>query len=220
MPAAGVGRRMGSDIPKQYLRLGEKLILEHTLENLMACKPRNLVLVVDKDDVRWREIALSEQCLVVEGGATRAESVLCGLAALQVDRSDWVLVHDAVRPCITAADIEKLVETVVRDADAIGGLLALPVVDTLKQVDTHKRVVTTHDREIYWLAQTPQMFRHGLLVKALQQAAENNTSVTDESAAMEQLGYHPKIVQGSRRNIKITVPQDLIMAEAILKGDS
>jgi 2-C-methyl-D-erythritol 4-phosphate cytidylyltransferase len=149
------------------------------------------------------------------GGATRQQSVLNGLqaSAAQVSDEDWVLVHDAARPGLTTALIERLVATLQQDP--VGGLLALPVVDTLKRADAAERVQATVPRDRLWAAQTPQMFRAGLLRRALGQARD----VTDEASAVEALGLHPRLVEGSPRNFKVTLPHDIALAELHLKGN-
>jgi 2-C-methyl-D-erythritol 4-phosphate cytidylyltransferase len=148
------------------------------------------------------------------GGATRAESVRNGLAALRDDLADddWVLVHDAARPCLTVDLLRRLLETL--EGDAVGGLLAVPLADTLKRSDADQRVVRTEPRDGLWRAQTPQMFRYRFLVRAL--ASADLASVTDEASAVEALGLSPRLVLGSERNVKVTYPEDLALAELIL----
>ena len=222
VPAAGAGRRMSANIPKQYLRLGEKTVLEHTLDILLACPQlAGVVVVLSADDGYWpglQDRYSPERLEVVTGGAERCHSVLNGLAHLagKTDADDWVLVHDAARPCVRLSDIRKLIDSLLATAD--GGLLGVPVADTMKQVDGNERVTATVAREGLWHAYTPQMFRLGRLRTALQHAIDNDLLVTDEASAMEMAGYLPHMVQGERDNIKITVPSDLELAAFYLQA--
>ena len=221
VPAAGAGRRMAANIPKQYLPLGEKTVLEHTLDTLLACRQLAGVLVVlSKDDGYWPDLQgrySSQPLEVVTGGAERCHSVLNGLTHLagKMDADDWVLVHDAARPCVRLADIDILINTL--STTSHGGLLGVPVADTMKQVDGDNRVTETVAREGLWHAYTPQMFRLGSLRAALQHAIDNDLLVTDEASAMELAGYQPQMVQGQRDNIKITVSSDLELAAFYLQ---
>lgn len=222
VPAAGAGTRMGVDIPKQYLTLGDRTVLEHTLDTLLSCQRLSgVILVLSQADERWTEIAprYSRQALeTVSGGAERCHSVLNGLdhLAIHATDDDWVLVHDAARPCVRAEDIERLMKTLGSSDE--GGLLGVPVADTMKRVDDELRITDTVDREGLWHAYTPQMFRAGALRTALQQAIGNGYPVTDEANAMELAGYRPRMVQGARDNIKITVPSDLPLAAFYLQS--
>ncbi len=215
VPAAGKGVRIKSDTSKQYLEVAEKPILQHTLERLATLNPKSIVLVVAKDDDAWRSVKATEQCTIVVGGQTRADSVLNGLKAVEGNENDWVMVHDCVRPCVRPDDIQRLYDALANTVS--GGLLAIPVSDTLKKVSASE-VVSTVPRQDYWLAQTPQMFRLGLLTTALEQMKKNNEVFTDEAAAIESIGYKPKIVPGSPDNIKITTSEDLLLAEFYLKA--
>jgi len=221
VPAAGAGRRMSANIPKQYLPLGDKTVLEHTLDTLLACKQlAGVVVVLSEDDDYWQDIQgryLDQQLETVTGGAERCHSVLNGLAHLagKVSADDWVLVHDAARPCVRLTDIETLINTLSSTAD--GGLLGVPVTNTMKQVDAVGRITATVAREGLWHAYTPQMFRAGMLRAALQHALDNDLLVTDEASAMELAGYQPLMVQGRQDNIKITVPSDLELAAFYLQ---
>jgi 2-C-methyl-D-erythritol 4-phosphate cytidylyltransferase len=221
VPAAGAGRRMSANIPKQYLPLGEKTVLEHTLDTLLACRRlAGVVVVLAADDGYWPDLQQrysSERLASVTGGVERCHSVLNGLTRLagQAGAEDWVLVHDAARPCVRLTDIETLIETLSASPD--GGLLGVPVADTMKQVDGDNRVTATVAREGLWHAYTPQMFRVGLLRAALQHAIDNKLLVTDEASAMQLAGYQPRMVQGHRDNIKITVPADLLLAAFYLQ---
>ena len=222
VPAAGAGKRMGADIPKQYLTLGDRTVLEHTLDTLLSCQRlTGVILVLSKVDQRRAEIAqrYAHQALeTVSGGAERCHSVLNGLdyLATQATDDDWVLVHDAARPCVRAEDIERLMSTL--EGGSEGGLLGVPVADTMKRVDKELSISDTVDREGLWHAYTPQMFRLGALRTALQQAIGSGQTVTDEANAMELAGYRPRMVQGSRDNIKITVPSDLPLAAFYLQS--
>ncbi|WP_386071111.1 2-C-methyl-D-erythritol 4-phosphate cytidylyltransferase [Tahibacter sp. UC22_41] len=220
VPAAGRGRRFGGDVPKQYLRLHDKPLLLHTLERL-AAHPRiaGLMLVVAADDASWAQglvEVLGKPLLRATGGAERADSVLAGLRALpaSVAAGDAVLVHDAARPCVRAADISRLIDLAV---PAGGGLLAAPLRDTLKRADAQGRVAATEPREARWRALTPQLFPRAALEAALAAAAASGIAVTDEAMAMERAGHAPLLVEGSEDNIKVTTPADLALAEFILQ---
>ncbi len=214
VPAAGVGKRMQADRPKQYLPLAGKTVIEHTLSRLVQSGAFQAVAVaISVEDPYWPELDISQhpQVITAPGGKERADSVLSALKALQgqADENDWVLVHDAARPCLTSDDIHNLINT-LKD-DAVGGILALASHDTLKQVDGHN-ITATIDRSHIWRALTPQMFRYGMLRDALQDA-EGNPAITDEASALELLGLQPKIVEGRPDNIKITRPEDLALAQ-------
>ena len=222
VPAAGSGRRMASDIPKQYLPLRGSTVLEHTLNTLFACELiEGVVLALSSEDVYWPEIAprFSDTNLVcVAGGDERCHSVLNAVNHLRgiAETQDWVLVHDAARPCVRVDDVTALIETLADDV--CGGVLGVPVADTMKRIGADGRVEGTVDRQSLWHAQTPQMFRLGLLQSALEQAIVQNRMVTDEAAAMEMAGYRPCMVHGHTDNVKITVPSDLALAELYLQG--
>lgn len=219
VPAAGTGARMGGTVPKQYLPLRGRTVLAHALRPLLdSDRLAGIVLVVSADDERWRAEApaAGERLLVAEGGAERCHSVLAGLERL-ADRAaagDWVLVHDAARPCLSDVDLDRLLDALVDEP--VGGLLALPLSDTLKRADAAGRVDATLDRTGLWRAQTPQMFRFGLLRAALSLAVADGVLVTDEAAAMERAGHRPLLVAGSAGNVKVTGPGDLQLAEALL----
>ncbi len=221
VPAAGSGRRMAADVPKQYLPLQGATVLEHTLNTLFACEPiEGVVLALSADDGYWPEIAprfSGKNLACVVGGAERCHSVLNAVHHLHgfADTHDWVLVHDAARPCARADDVIALIETLAEDA--CGGLLGVPVADTMKRLGADGRVAGTVDRQALWHAQTPQMFRLGLLQSALEQALAQGWLVTDEAAAMEMAGYRPGMVHGHADNIKITVPFDLTLADFYLR---
>ncbi len=224
IPAAGAGSRMGSEIPKQYQLLAGVPLLRHAVD--VMCKHeqvRQVFVVLAPGDVHfrqhdWRECK-DRLAPLYCGGATRAASVLNGLMAMSdvVEPDDWVMVHDAARPCLTPALIDRLL-TALAD-HPVGGLLALPVADTLKRADAsaHEPCVTgTVPRDHLWQAQTPQMFRYRLLVQALRRATAE--SVTDESSAIERMGLQPRLVTGSPANLKVTWPEDRAFAESLLKS--
>lgn len=219
VPAAGSGARMGEALPKQYLPLAGQPMIRHALTTFCAVPQISQVFVVlATGDAEWQRHdwnALGGKLAVLRcGGATRAESVRNGLQAMaaRVGAEDWVLVHDAARPCLTVAQVETLIREV--GDDAVGGLLAIPVADTLKRADAAARVVETVSRERLWRAQTPQMFRHGQLLRALHACAE----VTDEAGAIEALGLQPKLVNPAGANLKVTWPEDMRLAELILNN--
>lgn len=220
IPAAGSGSRMGEEMPKQYLPLQGRPLIYHALKPLCdsALIRRVYVVLAPQDPFwgkhDWRDFSTK---LAVRhcGGATRAQSVLNGLVAMRSEAAvdDWVLVHDAARPCLRQEWLRTLIAAV--GEDEAGGLLAVPVADTLKRADSEARVRQTEPREGLWQAQTPQMFRYGRLFEALQ--ALGHDVPTDESMAMERLGYRPKLVPADNRNLKVTYPRDLRLAELILR---
>jgi 2-C-methyl-D-erythritol 4-phosphate cytidylyltransferase len=216
VPAAGFGARMGNELPKQYLPLAGQPMIFHALNTLCASPEISTVFVVlaPGDTLfhtyDWTRLGDKLQPLYC-GGATRAESVSNGLLASELEPDDWVLVHDAARPCLTQAHLAKLIAE-LRD-DEVGGILAVPVADTLKRADAHGRVLQTESREQLWQAQTPQMFRAGPLAQALRQCRH----VTDEASAIEALGLRPRLVLSESNNFKVTYPQDLLLAELLLK---
>ncbi|MBZ2169872.1 MULTISPECIES: 2-C-methyl-D-erythritol 4-phosphate cytidylyltransferase [Marinobacter] len=221
VPAAGIGQRMQAECPKQYLRIQSRFILDITLSRLLDALPFDGCMVpLNSSDDWWNETEASRDTRVSTcmGGEERADSVRAALQALSDKASpeDWVLVHDAARPCVHRADLERLVSTV--GSHPVGGLLAAPVADTLKKGDksTTPEVVETVDRKHLWRALTPQMFRFGMLVEALENARRNELSVTDESSALEIFGKIPVLVEGRPDNIKVTVPADLELADFLL----
>ncbi|OGS91868.1 MAG: 2-C-methyl-D-erythritol 4-phosphate cytidylyltransferase [Gallionellales bacterium GWA2_60_18] len=215
VPAAGFGARMGSELPKQYLPLAGRPMIAHALDTLCACPDIATVFVVlSPGDTQfhaydWSRYGDKLQPLFC-GGATRAESVANGLLASELEPDEWVLVHDAARPCLTQAHLAKLIAE-LRD-DPVGGILAVPVADTLKRADARQRIEHTEPREGLWQAQTPQMFRAGVLAEALARCK----IVTDEASAVEALGLQPKLVEGDSSNFKVTYPQDIRLAELLL----
>jgi 2-C-methyl-D-erythritol 4-phosphate cytidylyltransferase len=215
VPAAGFGARMGQETPKQYMTLAGRPMIYHALDTLCANTEITTVFVVlSPEDAYWCTFDWSGfgdklQPLFC-GGQTRAESVLNGLLASELELEDWVLVHDAARPCLSAQQLTRLLDELRNDE--VGGLLAVPVADTLKRSDAMQRVEHTESRAGLWQAQTPQMFRTGLLVQAL----ESTPNVTDEASAIEALGFKPRLVSSDSSNFKVTYPQDMQMAELLL----
>jgi 2-C-methyl-D-erythritol 4-phosphate cytidylyltransferase len=220
IPAAGVGRRMRADRPKQYMTLGDRTVLQQTI-SIFSSHPHiaGIVVVVTEGDPYWAELNI--QCsiplFVAAGGSERCHSVLNGLDGLQQHAADndWVLVHDAARPCLRHSDIDSLIEG-LRD-DEVGGILAVPVRDTMKRDDGAGRIAHTEERNGMWHALTPQMFPLGLLRESLQQALADGYEVTDEASAIEHSGRRPKLVEGHADNIKITRPEDLALATFFLQ---
>ncbi|AYA63121.1 2-C-methyl-D-erythritol 4-phosphate cytidylyltransferase [Alteromonas sp. RKMC-009] len=219
VPAAGVGSRMQADRPKQYLRIGEKTILEHTLSALHAHpKISHIVVAVSAGDPFFPElpVASAPWLTVVDGGAERADSVFAALS--QLNDNDWALVHDAARPCVSLTDIDTLLQVRERD-DVAGGILATPVKDTMKREMASKNNIISHTecREQLWHALTPQLFRAGELRQALIQAQEKNIPVTDEASAMEAAGHKVALIDSNPANIKITRPADMPLAAFYLQ---
>lgn len=215
VPAAGIGRRMGAEQPKQYLPLAGKPIIERTLNRLLDFSGfSQIVVAIAAEDTYWPQLAVARHpdIVSVKGGNERADSVLNGLHYLSEygHDDDWVLVHDVARPCIDLSDVANLIAQL--QTDPVGGILAVPVSDTVKRVQ-QQAINATVDRSELWLAQTPQMFRLGPLREALQQGLQQGAAITDEASAMELRGVQPKIVEGRATNIKITRPEDLSLAE-------
>ena len=221
IPAAGSGSRMGAELPKQYLPLLGKPMIHHTL-SIFCVHPAisRVFVVLSPDDTGWEQYdfsALGDKVEVLRcGGATRAETVLNGLNAIadQTKADDWILVHDAARPCLTQSMLDSLLAELADDDT--GGLLAVPVADTLKREGKNGRVDHTEPRAGLWRAQTPQMFRYGLLRAALR--ASGTGAPTDEAQAVEFLGHAPRLVMGDGHNLKVTYPEDLVIAELLLKN--
>lgn len=219
IPAAGVGARMSSEQPKQYLKLAEKTIIEHAITPFLSSPQiKKIVVVLNIADKVWKTLPMAqhEKIMTVEGGEQRCHSVLNGLHALQNISSadDWVLVHDAVRPCLTVDDIHALIKNFSNHK--VGGLLGIPVRDTLKQVADNNEIKSTLPRSNIWHALTPQMFRYDKLLHALQVAITHKQFITDESSALEFVGELPAMIAGKSDNIKITYPEDLLLAEKII----
>ena len=220
VPAAGVGARMGADRPKQYLPLFGRPILQFTLERLGSYVPlRGIFVGLSPGDPYWTRLPphLPKVLGTFPGGQERAHTVLNGLTVLMshAANDDWVMVHDAVRPCVRHADIDKLVQAV--DGHGDGGLLGLPLSDTVKRVDPSGQVVETVARAGLWRAMTPQLFPVARLRRALEAAVQRGAGITDEAAAIELDGGHPRMVAGHGDNIKITLPADIELAEMVLK---
>lgn len=210
---------MGAATPKQYLEVAGRPLLYYTLRELAAHpKIERILVVLAPGDRRFSRVPCGDLGCPVEtlycGGAARAASVYNGLLAARdaMDGDDWVLVHDAARPCLSAAALHRLIDEV--GDDETGGLLAMPVADTLKRANGEDRIAATVPREGLWQAQTPQMFRYGLLVEALRRTTASG--VTDEAGAIERIGLKPKLVMGEARNLKITYPEDLELAKLVL----
>jgi 2-C-methyl-D-erythritol 4-phosphate cytidylyltransferase len=221
IPAAGAGTRLPSEAPKQYRSLAGRPMLWHAIRAVCTPPVESVFVVLAPDDKAfathdWSAFAGKLEPLFC-GGETRRDSVYNGLVAAMagIDVDDWVLVHDAARPCLPREDLANLIKET--SLDQIGAILALPVSDTVKKAAKDEggaqRIAGTEDRAQLWLAQTPQMFRAGLLAQALRQA---RGAVTDEASAIEQMGLKPRLVAGSRANLKVTWPEDLAIAEAIL----
>lgn len=210
---------MAADVPKQYLKINGKTILEHTIERLISHpKINGVVVAIAADDQHWDKLTFQTSKPIIKtlGGSERCLSVKNALYELQRHGSDqdWVLVHDAARPCLRHRDLDRLFQQLSQHM--VGGLLAYPVRDTMKRSDEKHRVVETVERNMLWHALTPQMFRLHLLRKVLNDAIEQGFVVTDEASAVEHAGYQPKLVEGHADNIKITTPDDLPLAECFL----
>lgn len=222
IPAAGVGKRMQADRPKQYLPLLGKTVIEHTL-SCFTHHPHisGIIVALSADDPYWPQLAVQSNIPIyrADGGAERCHSVLNGLGvvAQYAADEDWVLVHDAARPCLTREDIDKLIHA-VRD-DEVGGILAMPVRDTMKRDNDAGRISHTEERNGLWHALTPQMFRVAVLRQAIQLVLEEGFEVTDEASAIEHLGRQPLLVEGLSSNIKVTRPEDLALAAYYLQTE-
>ena len=219
VPAAGSGSRMGSSVPKHYLEIAGARLAEHTLAALRAAGCiHEIVVAVAPDDALWLTLpeALRARVRTVRGGDERAASVLNALGGFSQRPApgDWVLVHDMARPCVRPERIRSRIDEL--DGDEVGGLLALPVVDTLKRADGAQRVRETVDRAALWRAQTPQVFRFAVLERALREARASGVTITDEAMAVERLGLAPRLLRGSADNIKVTVADDMELANYYL----
>lgn len=232
VPAAGLGSRFGANIAKQYVELLGKTLIEHCLERLLATQCETITVALHPEDNHWQglDIFTNPQISCVDGGENRTESVRNALASIEgrAGEEDWVLVHDVARPCVTSSDLANLMK--VLGDSPVGGLLATPLNATIKRIlpSTEKSdkllsvgvVDETVDREALWQAATPQMFRYGLLSRALKYCAERNLHITDEAQAVENLGYQPQVIRGRSDNIKVTYREDLVLAEAILRAQN
>jgi 2-C-methyl-D-erythritol 4-phosphate cytidylyltransferase len=222
IPAAGVGARLAAGSPKQYLPVAGKPMIAHAFDAFMASESiSHTYVVVSAGDGQIDAVLPPAGVTALRcGGATRMETILNALRALAgvIADDDWVLVHDAARPGLTAALIARLIAAI--GDDGVGGLLALPVVDTVKRVAASTAqaptVGATVARDGLWLAQTPQMFRYRLLVRALEAAEATPERITDDASAVEALGFAPKLVEGHPRNLKVTLPADIRIAEMYL----
>jgi 2-C-methyl-D-erythritol 4-phosphate cytidylyltransferase len=221
VPAAGSGQRLGVELPKQYLELAGQKLIEHTLGRLLK-HPQlvGICVALADNDPYWSQTQFHnhEQVHEVTGGETRAHSVMNALRFLADGGhgDEWVLIHDAARPCVSQQDISRLIETV--EHTDIGAILATPITDTVKQVDDSAQVTQTLSRDQLWRALTPQMFRLDQLFNAIKTALENGLIVTDEASAMEQAGYAVTVVKGNSKNIKVTLQEDLPLAAFYLSG--
>ncbi len=216
IPAAGIGTRMENVLPKQYLPLAGKPIIAHIIQTFFT-HPRiaSIHLALSSEDKFWNDLELKEDSRLhihYTGGESRCETVLNTLEMMHVDADDWVLVHDAARPGLTHDALDRLLETLVEDD--VGGLLALPVADTIKKSNEMNLVNKTVSRQNLWQAQTPQMFHYAMLKQAL---TEYDGLPTDEAEAVEALGFSPKLVHGELRNLKVTYPADLALLEMIFE---
>lgn len=220
VPAAGASRRLSRHVPKQHLEIAGRTVLEHALAPLLAhaSVAGGVIVLAPGDEAFGRLPASMQQRLTVAaGGRERCHSVRAGLAALAAaTANDWVLVHDAARPCLPREDLERLIDACLDDP--VGGLLAVPVADTLKRAASDSRVGSTAPRDGLWRAMTPQMFRFGVLVRALDEAIAAGHAPDDEAAAIERLGLQPRLVEGSPVNIKVTHPADLEFAALVLEA--
>ena len=222
VPAAGNSRRLASSgPPKQYVQLAGRSVIEWAIAPFLErtdCE--RIVVVIAESDPHWSELSLARHPKISTslGGAERVDSVRAGLRALVslANEDDWVLVHDAARPCLRAADLSRLIDELADDE--VGGLLAAPVVDTLKRSDASDRVQATVSREALWRALTPQMFRYGVLDRALHAVRDSASAPTDEAQAVEALGLQPRLVRGDPDNIKVTLPEDIARAARVLES--
>lgn len=212
IPAAGIGKRMGVDKPKQYIQVNDKTIIEHTIECFIRREDiEKVVVVISNTDEYWPELAISkhEKIMIAPGGAERYQSVFNGLHALKdkAKQDDWVLVHDAARPCLSQSAIDRLI--IELRQHEVGGLLAMPCRDTMKRANEAGEIIDTVERESLWHAQTPQMFKYEKLYSAINDVLEKNSVVTDEAMAIELSGFRPLLVKGQQENIKVTQKDDL-----------
>ncbi len=219
IPAAGVGTRFGADRPKQYISINNKTILEHTIDCFIERSDiAGIVVAISANDDYWPELAIASdsRITIAPGGEERFHSVRNALQVVAevADSDDWVMVHDAARPCLQQSAIDRLMSEL--EDHAVGGILGVPCRDTMKRVNKHAEIVQTVEREHLWHAQTPQMFRLKTLILALDKVIDQKLQVTDEAMAIELQGLLPKIVEGHHENIKITHKDDLKHAETYL----
>ncbi len=224
IPASGIGSRMGSAVPKQYLPFQHKTVIEITLDRLLSCEHvRGAIVVISEQDDFWQALNYQhdKSVLTAVGASERSGSVFNGLKKLKEitgHANTWVMIHDAVRPCVTLCDLEKLI--VQSEAELEGLFLAHPVADTLKKSNEEQQCIATVDRDALWRAFTPQMFPLDLIYRALSEVIKKNALITDDVSAVEYIGLKPKIVMGRSDNIKITYPQDILIAETIIKAQN
>jgi len=216
VPAAGIGSRMQAECPKQYLHIGDKTILEHSVARLME-NPRigQVIIAISPDDLYFKSLPLAQdpRVTVVTGGRLRADSVLAGLQAAGDNK--WVLVHDAARPCLHQDCLDRLLA--LTETSQVGGILAAPVRDTMKRAEpTQPLIAHTVEREGLWHALTPQLFPLELLRSCLHRALDEGANITDEASALEYCGFHPELIHARADNIKVTRPEDLALAEFYL----
>ncbi|WWO96884.1 MAG: 2-C-methyl-D-erythritol 4-phosphate cytidylyltransferase [Candidatus Dasytiphilus stammeri] len=222
IPAAGLGRRMNSFCPKQYLKIGNKTILEHAITVLIEHPYIQQIIIVINAEDSWFEllpIVNNIRITTTMGKLKRSESVLAGLQAIQ-HTTDWILIHDAVRPCLHRNDVDRLLKIIThRHFSSVGGILVHPVCDTIKYGIEGKYIIShTIDRKNLWHALTPQLFPYKLLYHCLLLSLQAGIELTDESSALEYCGYHPALIVGQRDNIKVTYQEDLIIASVYLKN--
>ncbi len=219
IPAAGVGKRMGVDKPKQYIQVNDKTIIEHTIECFLYREDiEKVVVAISKTDEYWPELDISkhEKVITAPGGEERYQSVFNGLHELKdkAKQDDWVLVHDAARPCLSQSTIDRLM--IELRQHEVGGLLAMPCRDTMKRANEAGEIIDTVERESLWHAQTPQMFKYAKLYSAISDVLEKGKVVTDEAMAIELSGFRPLLVKGQQENIKVTHKDDLKYLETYL----
>ncbi|MDR0806477.1 MAG: 2-C-methyl-D-erythritol 4-phosphate cytidylyltransferase [Enterobacteriaceae bacterium] len=214
LPAAGIGSRMQADCPKQYLSIGNKTIIEYAIDALLShAAVRHVIVALSPQDTLFSSlpIASDKRVSTVIGGAERSDSVLAGLNQAKTMNADWVLVHDAARPCLAYADLDNLIQSVLKVKQ--GGILAMPVKDTMKRAVIGEPMIShTVERSALWHALTPQMFPLALLYECMNRAYAENVTLTDEASALEHCGFHPLLVSGRSDNIKVTRPEDLALA--------
>lgn len=217
IPASGVGSRMRANLPKQYLKIEQKTLLEYSLQPFLAHpEVSQIIVVVSENDPFYADLAIltHPKIYIVFGGETRAHSVLNGLKA--VDEQAWALVHDAARPCLKRSDLDKILQI----ENPNGAILAIPAVDTMKRTENGKQISHTEDRSTLWHALTPQFFPVKTLRQAIENAFAQQLAITDEASAMELAGFKPELVQGRSDNLKVTRPEDLPLATFYLTNSS
>jgi len=220
IPAAGIGKRMGDDIPKQYISVCGKTVIEHTIDNFIGRNEiENICISISESDNYWPTLPISknEKIITTVGGNERYESVYNGLRAIQdkATENDWVLVHDAVRPCLKKSIIDRLITDI--SSHDVGGILALPCSETMKRVNNSNEVEETINRQTAWRAQTPQMFKYKKLLLAIEKVINEDIFITDEAMAMELSNHKPVVILGDENNIKITHKTDLKYLELFLE---